>query len=234
MLGQLLDLREERGMHKKHIRELERQLHEAKKQEQESHHGNFASGAVSSEQESALAELPGYKIVDEDRASILSGSYQSSVKQKCFMLDALFKVRMDVFKVRMDMLREGRDLQKGSQVVAGDGKTVLEVVEISKEAQAVEVVDLRAGAAKLRVTPDHFVQIQHESGEAGLCYLPASKLKVGDFVMLDSGEPVALTSAETYPMECKVLKSVFKPDLPVAVFRPNLHPQQGPQEETNH
>ena len=71
--------------------------------------------------------------MDEDRASILSGSYQSSVKQKCFMLDALFKVRMDVFKVRMDMLREGRDLQKGSQVVAGDGKTVLEVVEISKE-----------------------------------------------------------------------------------------------------
>ena len=49
MLGQLLDLREERGMAKKHIRELERQLHEAKKQEQESHHGNFASGAVSSE-----------------------------------------------------------------------------------------------------------------------------------------------------------------------------------------
>ena len=36
--------------------------------------------------------------------------------------------------------------------------------------------------------------------------------------MNSSGEPVALTTAETLPMECKVLKIVFKPDLPVAVF----------------
>ena len=85
MLGQLLDLREEKGMYEECIRELERQLREAKKQEQESHHSNY--------------------LVDEDRASILSGSSQSSVKsvkQNCFMLDALFKVRMDV-------LREGRE-----------------------------------------------------------------------------------------------------------------------------
>ena len=208
MLGQLLDLREEKGMYKERIRELERQLREAKKQEQESHHSNY--------------------LVDEDRASILSGSSQSSVKQNCFMLDALFKVRMDV-------LREGRDLQKGSQVVAGDGKTVLEVVEISKEAQAVEVVDLWAGAAMLRVTPDHRVQVPDESGEAGRVYVPAGNLKAGDFVMLDAGEPVALTSAETHPMECKVLKIVFKPDLPVAVFSsPTCILSKGPQEETNH
>ncbi|CAE7541410.1 unnamed protein product [Symbiodinium sp. CCMP2592] len=211
MLGQLSALWDERGMHKERIRELERQLHEEKKQEQESHHSNFASGTVSSEQESDLAEHFGYNLVDEDRASILSGSSQSSVKQNCFMLDAMFKVRMDV-------LREGRDLQKGSQVVAGDGKTLLEVVEISKEAQAGEVVDLWAGAAMLRVTPDHRVQVPDESGEAGRVYVPAGNLKAGDFVMLDAGEPVALTSAETRPMECKVLKIVFKPDLPVAVF----------------
>ena len=164
------------------------------------------------DEKSDLAEQLGYSLVDEDRASVLSGSSGCSVKQNCFMLDAVFKSRMDLF-------REGRDLQKGSQVLAGDGKTVLEVVEISKEGQATEVVDLQADSATLRVTPDHPVQIPDESGEPGRhVYMPAGKLKAGDFVMLDSGEPVALTSAETQPSECKVLKIVFKPDLPVAVF----------------
>ena len=63
------------------------------------------------------------------------------------------------------------------------------------------------------------MQVPDEGGKAGRhLYMPAGKLKVGDFVMNDSGEPVALTTAETLPTECKVLKIVFKPDLAVAVF----------------
>ena len=219
VLGQLLDLREERGTHKERICELERQLREGKKPEQASHHSNsqhvhpsiFVSSVASSEEEPDLAELFGYRFVDEDRASILSGSSQSSVEQNCFMLDSMFKVRLDVF-------RAGRDIQKGSQVVAGDGKTVVEVVEI-KEAQATEVVDLRVGTDMLRVTPDHRVQVPDLSGQVGRrFYREAGELKQGDLVMIAPGQPVALTGAETHPMECKVLKIVFQPDLPVPVF----------------
>ena len=218
MLGQLQVMWEEKGTHKERIRELERQLREGKKQ-QASHHSNSqhvhpsisVSSAASSEDEPDLAELFGYSFVDEDRASILSGSSQSSVEQNCFMLDSMFKVRMDVF-------RAGRDLQKGSQVVAGDGKTVCEVVEI-KEARATEVVDLRVGTDTLRVTPDHRVQVPDVSGQVGRrFYREAGELKPGDLVMIAPGEPVALTGAETHPMECKVLKIVFQPDLPVPVF----------------
>ena len=209
--GQLEVLWEERGMYKERLRQL------AERKKQASHHPSFnprpaPHDAAFGDEEPDLAEQLGYSLVDEDHASVLSGSSGWSVRQNCFMLDAIFKSRMDV-------LREGSDLQKGSQVLAGDGKTVLEVVDISKEAQTTKVVDLQAGSATLRVTPDHPVQVPNEGGNTGrpLC-MPAGKLKVGELVMLDSGEPAALTSAETLAMECNVLKIVFKPDLPVAVF----------------
>ncbi|CAE7179107.1 unnamed protein product, partial [Symbiodinium necroappetens] len=215
----LQGLREEIGMYKERLRG---QAVEAKK----SHRldggtsGHLTqklrtpapSHAALDEEESDLAEQLGYSLVDEDGASVLSGSSGYSVQQNCFMLDAIFKSRMDFFC-------EGRDLQKGSQVVAGDGKTALEVVEISKESQATEVVDLQAGSATLRVTPDHPVQVPDESGKAGHhLYMPAGKLKAGDLVMLDSGEPVPLIMAEARPFESKLLKIVFNPDVPVAVF----------------
>ena len=211
--GQLEVLWEERGMYKERLRQL------VERKKQESHRATFNNprgqaprDAAFGDEEPDLAEQLGYSLVDEDRASVLSVSSGCSVKQNCFMLDAIFKSRMDFF-------REGSDLQKGSQVLAGDGKTVLEVVDISKEAQTTKVVVLQAGGATLRVTPDHPVQVPNEGGNAGrpLC-MPAGKLKVGELVMLDSGEAVALTSAETLAMECNVLKIVFKPDLPVAVF----------------
>ncbi|OLP90996.1 hypothetical protein AK812_SmicGene27352 [Symbiodinium microadriaticum] len=218
----LQGLREEIGMYKERLRGPERRLCETKKSRRlcggisgdpsQSYPGPARHDIAFGDQKSDLAEQLGYSLVDEDGASVTIASSGYVVKENCFMLDAIFKSRMDFF-------REGRDLQKGSQVLAGDGKTVLEVVEISKEGQAAEVVDLQAGAATLRVTPDHPVQVPDEGGEAGRhLYMPAGKLKAGDFVMLDSGEPVALTSAETQPAECKVLKIVFKPDLPVAVF----------------
>ncbi|CAE7918697.1 unnamed protein product [Symbiodinium sp. KB8] len=207
--GQLEVLWVERGMYQERLR----QLAEMNKKQESRHHRHpaFHPPGPAPSQESDLAEQLGYSLVDEDVASVLSGSSGCSLQQNCFMLNALFKCRMDVF-------REGSDLQIGSQVLAGDGETVLEVVEI-KEARATEVVDLKAGAATLRVTPDHPVPIPNAEGKAGGHHcLPAGKLKVGDFVMNSSGEPVALTTAETLAMECKVLKIVFKPDLPVAVF----------------
>ena len=51
-----------------------------------------------------------------------------------------------------------------------------------------------------------------------ILYLEAGKLKVGDLVMLDSGDAAALTSFTIRPEACQVLKIVFEPYLPVAVF----------------
>ena len=84
---------------------------------------------------------------------------------------------------------------------------------------ASEVVELQAGAAILRVTPDHLVQVADPKGEAEeSLYLAAGQLKAGDLVVLDSGEAAALSSVVLRREACQVLKVVFEPDLPVAVF----------------
>ena len=49
-------------------------------------------------------------------------------------------------------------------------------------------------------------------------YLAAGQLKVGDLVMLDSGEVAALSSVVLWREACQVLKIVFEPYMPVAVF----------------
>jgi len=160
MLGQLLDLREERGMHKERIRELQHQLCEAKQPEAHQfggatlgRHGVTFSEAASGGRESDLAEELGYSLVDDvdDVASILSGSSQWSVKQHCFMSDAIFKTCSG----DTNFYLMGKNLKKGSQVVAGDGKTLLEVAASPEICPATEVVNLQAGGATLRVTPDH-------------------------------------------------------------------------------
>ena len=84
---------------------------------------------------------------------------------------------------------------------------------------ASEVVELQAGAAILRVTPDHLVKVADPKGEAEeSLYLAAGQLKAGDLVVLDSGEAAALSSVVLRREACQVLKVVFEPDLPVAVF----------------
>ena len=97
----------------------------------------------------------------------------------------------------------------------------LEVVEISKEARTKKVVDLAGGCCNTAGDPRPSragPRCRTARRDAVICYargqVEGGRLRDE----LDSGEPVALTTAETLPMECKVLKIVFKPDLPVAVF----------------
>ena len=130
------------------------------------------------------------------------------------MVQALFKTR----SYGVDFFLMGKDLKKGSQVVGADGETVLEVSEAPQLLQATEVVDLQARDATLQVTPDHMVLVPG-GGDAPEKYVPAGKLKSGDLIMLDSGEPMPLTSVTIRPKACDVLKVVFEPDLPVAVCR---------------
>ena len=91
---------------------------------------------------------------------------------------------------------------------------------------------LQAGDATLQITRDHPVQVPDlkdvqevvaeildaTEGEGVAQYVAAGTLKEGDLVVLDSGEPMALTSVESWSVDCEVLKIAFEPDLPVAVF----------------
>ena len=232
MLGQMQVLWEEKGTYKERIRELERQLFQAESGEAPqfggvlsghptlARHGVTFCEAASGGQESDLAERLGYSLVDDvgdDVASIQSGASQWSVKQHCFMSDAIFKTCSG----NTEYYLMGRDLKKGSQVMAGDGETILEVAAPPEICPATEVVSLQAGGATLRVTPDHPVQVPDARGELDkILYVRAGQLKVGDSVVLDSGEAAELTGVNLQATECEVLKIVFEPDLPVAVFSP--------------
>eukprot|EP00439_Symbiodinium_sp_Y106_P021410 s4129_g2.t1 len=138
---------------------------------------------------------------------------RGTAKPHCFMTDAIFKTR----GCGVDFFLMGRDLQKGSQVVAGDDATILEVAKRPEICEASEVVELKAGDAVLQVTSDHLVATGEPEAEESV-YRAAGQLKVGDLVMLDSGEAAALTSVAVRRTDCQVLKIVFEPDLPVAVF----------------
>ena len=156
-----------------------------------------------------------YILLDDGTSSVLSNSSWFSVKPHCFMLDAIFKTR----SYGIDLFLFGKDLKKGSQVLAADDETILEVSEAAKVCKATEVVRLQAGAATLQVTPDHPVQVPDASGKLDIgLFAPAGELKEGDLVLLDSGE-AALTSVDICSGSCEVLDIVFQPDLPVAVFR---------------
>ena len=226
MLGQMQVLWEENGMYKERARELEKQLLEVK----ESHHlssghdafGEAPSNEVSDCQPPDLAEQLGYSFVDDDdtSSSVLSRSSwfsvkPDSVKPHCFMVDAIFKTR----SYGADFFLMGRDLKKGSQVLAGDDASILEVAKTPEICEASEVVELQAAAATLWVTPDHLVQVADpkDDTEESL-FLAAGQLKVGDLVMLDSGKVAALSSVVLRREACQVLKIVFEPYMPVAVF----------------
>ncbi|CAE7895168.1 unnamed protein product [Symbiodinium microadriaticum] len=224
MLGRMQVLWEEKATYKERCRQLECQLAKTKPPHCSSpsvHASLICQGPAPSGQESDLSE---YILVEDDMAScssILSRSSWFSVKPDCFMADAIFKTRSS----GVDFFLMGRDLRKGSQVVAADDETILEVCEPPVLSQAKETVRLQAGAATLRVTADHPVQVtavdgavEDGEGKGGGCYVPAGSLKPGALVMVDSGELTALTDVTTETGDCEVLKIAFKPNRPVAVF----------------
>ncbi|CAE7517359.1 unnamed protein product [Symbiodinium natans] len=79
--------------------------------------------------------------------------------------------------------------------------------------QAVEV-SLESLAAALQVMPGHAAQVDALGELAKLLHQAAGKLAVGDLVVLDSGDPEALSSIHTEPSEGEELQVVFEPDLP--------------------
>ncbi|CAE7326845.1 unnamed protein product [Symbiodinium sp. CCMP2592] len=168
-----------------------------------------------SSQDSDSAERMGFTVVDDSASSVLSHSSWFSVKPHCFGTDAIFRTR----SCGIDFFLMGKDLVKGSRVLAADNETILEVAAAPEVFQETAGFDLQAGNAALRVTADHLVLVPDPQAESGNgIYVRAGNLKEGDFVMLDSWEPVRLTGMDPWLAEREVLKVVFQPDLPVAVF----------------
>ena len=225
-MEELKALSEEKGKYKERCNQLQQQLAEAQTQalhlsKRSSLHPTFPShgravGEQSSSPESHASDQLGYVLVEDDVASVLSSASWFSVKPQCFMMDSVFKTR----SYGIDFFMMGKDLKAGSQVVAGNDQDLLTVAKAPEVCKAKEVVILQAGNATLQVTPDHLVQVPvNKKGPAGsMQYTQAGTLKPGDLVILDSGEPMALTSVESRPVDCEVLKLVFEPDLPIAVF----------------
>ena len=226
--GQIQVLWEEKATYKERCRQLEREVTSSPRtpsiQASHTQQGPTPSDdAASRGQESNLTEELGYVLVEDGVASssALSCSSWFSVQPDCFMPDTIFKTRSG----GIEHFLRGRDLQKGSRVVAGDGETMVEVCEAPVLSQAKGFVRLQAGAAMLEVTADHPVQVPAADdgmadGEGGASkrYVPAGSLKPGALVMLDAGEPAAVTSVESKSGDCEVLKLAFKPNLSVAVF----------------
>lgn len=192
-------------------------------QQQTGHVACRTPSSQTSSEGSNFTQQMGYEVVeidaghgdddDDANSSALSHSSWFSVKPHCFMVQALFKTR----SYGIDFFLMGKDLKKGSEVVGADDTTILKVSEAPQLFRATEVVDLQAGDATLQVTPDHLVLVPGD-GSGAEKYVPAGGLKMGDLIMLDSGEPAPLKSVTIQPKVCDVLKVVFEPDLPVAVF----------------
>ncbi|CAE7304185.1 unnamed protein product [Symbiodinium necroappetens] len=170
---------------------------------------------ASSSQDSDPAERMGFMVVDDCASSVLSQSSWFSVKPHCFVTDAIFRTR----SCDIDFFLMGKDLVKGSRVVAADNETILEVAAAPEVFKKTAGFDLQAGNAALRVTADHLVLVPDpQAVSCSGIYVKAGNLKEGDLVMLDSWEPVPLTGMEAWSGEQEVLKVVFQPDLPIAVF----------------
>ena len=225
--GQIQVLWEEKATYKERCRQLEREAASPRTPSIQASHTQQgpapSDDAACRGQASNLTEELGYVLVDDAAASssALSCSSWFSVGPDCFMPDAIFKTRSG----GIEHFLRGRDLQKGSRVVAEDGETMVEVCEVPVLSQAQGFVRLQAEGAMLEVTAEHPVQVPAaddgmDDGEGGGSkpYVEAGKLKKGDLVMLDAGEPAPLTNVVSESGDCEVLKLAFKPNLSVAVF----------------
>ena len=125
----------------------------------------------------------------------------------CFMREAVFKAEHGGFVC-------GRDLRKGSKILAADG-SIVEVAHDPEVSEKRGKVVLETEKAKLEVTTDHrVVNVTHDGAQRKV---EAFKLRVGDLVMVDN-QTESLTHVDFDPATFKVLKIVFHPDKPVEAF----------------
>jgi len=107
-------------------------------------------------------------------------------------------------------------LEKGSEVLAADGKTFIRVAEKPRQHPSQRIVDLSAGSAHLRVTRDHRIPMK-ETPDGSRLEAKAIELKPGNYVFVNE-KVTKLDSIRELSQEVGVVKLVFSPDLPVGVF----------------
>jgi len=111
-------------------------------------------------------------------------------------------------------------LARGSQVVAADETTVLEVTRI-KEYQTEQIVVLHAdSAAPFKTTANHRMILPMGNGSSANCEVLAGDLQAGMMVMGSTGITRRLTKVETLAQQALVLGITFNPDQAVAAFPP--------------
>eukprot|EP00434_Breviolum_minutum_P041676 symbB.v1.2.037075.t1/scaffold5377.1/size27851/2 len=115
----------------------------------------------------------------------------------------------------------GQDLQamelcKGTELLAADGQSVIEVLDDPQEVLAPEVLELWAGNVILRVVPDHCLPVAESTKEA-------RDLQSGDLVTVD-GHQAALIQVESKKMSCPVsaLQVTLSDGIPVAMVTRRL------------
>lgn len=143
-----------------------------------------------------------------------------SVRPHCFMPNTMFRMT----RGHAEFFLSGEQLVKGSQVLADDCQTILEVARNPEQVDVNEVLELRAGDTSLFVTSDHRVPVLRANTERTAeqsCDVQAKDLQPGDRIFVN-GSPTKLSSANelVLPQTQRGLKIVFQPDMPVAVFTP--------------
>lgn len=154
---------------------------------------------------------------DSVNASMVSSWISAASAENCFMADSLFKIRLGP----TDIYLPGEQLGKGSCVVAHDNRAILEVVREPERYEVDKIVEMRAGDATQRYTPDHRVHaLRRGTGEP--CDVQARDLRPMEDCVFVDGNPTVLASVEEKVLATKVsvLKITFKPDMAVAVFTP--------------
>jgi len=132
----------------------------------------------------------------------------------CFMLDTMLKT----VSGESVLYLPAQGLQKGSQIMADDDKTIVEIVNVPELHESDRFIELSAGDAVLRVTPDHRIPAFQDAG-GELCEIQASDLMPTNTVLVN-GVPTPLSSVKETRLACKtkVLKLAFKLDVPVGAF----------------
>jgi len=148
--------------------------------------------------------------ISDSRHSWISVSMDNATA-RCFLPESLFKTEGGYIS--------GRELQKGSHVMAADGIGIVEVVKIDREFSQ-SIMELRTNYACLRVTPNHRVVVPARSGNRSGSDALARTLEIGDEVLCDAGTVQKLTQVTMMDERAEVLAIAFQPDKAVAVFLP--------------
>lgn len=143
----------------------------------------------------------------------------------CILSCALFRLPLPAGE-RGATFTEGLNLARGAKVLAADNVTELTVVSIESNMTdtLVELCVCDPFIMYDITTPSHHVLVPGRNSQTPYEDVQANSLRAGDLVICSDDQSRKLLSVREVvkPGEVEVLKIVFEPDMPVAVFKPPL------------